>query len=202
MAKKEMMGSAPHEDERYNSGIEPVFLGGGTVSDTNYHDYSLLESPERFEAGIQNYPGQIASGSAIKYLQQIGMERIAAQEKSLNKFLTAELMNRYGNTGWFRILGPQDAQQRGGILTFEVKRPNAVGIAEDLSNKNNIMIRDGVFCAHAYFNQQFGQGWTRPKSHSEHRMVYRVSLYFYNTIRECAVFLETLDEIFKERSYI
>ena len=99
-------------------------------------------------------------------------------------------------------LALSDAQQRGGILTFEVKRPNAVGIAEDLSNKNNIMIRDGVFCAHAYFNQQFGQGWTRPKSHSEHRMVYRVSLYFYNTIRECAVFLETLDAIFKERSYI
>jgi selenocysteine lyase/cysteine desulfurase len=64
------------------------------------------------------------------------------------------------------------------------------------------MIRDGVFCAHSYFNAQFGQGWTRPKSHSEHRMVYRVSFYFYNTIQECRIFLETLDEIFKERSYI
>ena len=90
----------------------------------------------------------------------------------------------------------------GGILTFEVKRPNAVGIAEELSEKSNIMIRDGVFCAHSYFNEQFGQGWTRPKSHSEHRMVYRVSFYFYNTIEECRIFLETLDEIFKERSYI
>ena len=96
----------------------------------------------------------------------------------------------------------RNAAQRGSILTFEVKRPNAVGISEELSNKNNVMIRDGVFCAHAYFNEQFGQGWTRPKSHSEHRMVYRVSLYFYNTIKECQIFLETLDEIFKERSYI
>ena len=111
-------------------------------------------------------------------------------------------MNRYGSTGWFRILGPSDAVQRGGILTFEVKRPNAVGIADELNEKSNIMIRDGVFCAHSYFNEQFGQGWTRPKTHSEHRMVYRVSLYFYNTLEECRTFLETLDEIFKDRSYI
>jgi cysteine desulfurase/selenocysteine lyase len=133
---------------------------------------------------------------------RIGMERIAAQENRLNNYLTGELLKRYEGEGWFRILGPRDAMQRGCILTFDVKRPNAVGIAEELSNKNNIMIRDGVFCTHAYFNEQFGQGWVHPKSHSEHRMVYRVSLYFYNTIDECNIFLETLDEIFKERSYI
>ena len=120
----------------------------------------------------------------------------------LNGFLTNELMSRYGSYRLVQILGPQDATQSGGILTFEVKRPNAVGIAEQLSEKSNIMIRDGVFCAHSYFNAQFGQGWTRPRSHSEHRMVYRVSFYFYNTIEECRIFLETLDEIFKERSYI
>jgi cysteine desulfurase/selenocysteine lyase len=188
--KKELLGHMPHEEDRNADIIEPAMLGGGTVSDTTYQSYSLLEPPERFETGIQNYPGQIASGAAIKYLQQIGMERITAQENRLNSFLTAELINRYGSTGWFKILGPRDAAQRGGILTFELKRPNAVGIA------------DGVFCAHAYFNEQFGRGWTRPRSHSEHRMVYRVSLYFYNTNEECRIFLEALDEIFKERSYI
>lgn len=200
--KKEFLGRSQHEEDGTDDVIEPAILGGGTVSDTTHHSYSLLEPPERFEVGIQNYPGQIASGAAIKYLQQVGMDRINAHENRLNSFLTEELMSRYGSTGWFRILGPRDATQRGGILTFEVKRPNAVGIAEELSEKSNIMIRDGVFCAHSYFNEQFGQGWTRPRSHSEHRMVYRVSFYFYNTIGECRIFLETLDEIFKERSYI
>jgi selenocysteine lyase/cysteine desulfurase len=37
---------------------------------------------------------------------------------------------------------------------------------------------------------------------AEHRMVYRVSLYFYNSIEECRIFLDTLHDIFKERSYI
>ena len=168
--------------------IEPTILGGGTAGDTTYDSYSLLEAPERFEAGIQNYPGLIASGSAIQYLQQIGMDRISAHEKRLNRFLTEELLSRYGDTGWFRILGPRDAAQRGGILTFEVRRPNAVGIAKELNAKSNIMIRDGVFCVHSYFNEQFGRGWTRPKSHRDHRMIYRVSFYLYNTIEECRVF--------------
>jgi cysteine desulfurase / selenocysteine lyase len=64
------------------------------------------------------------------------------------------------------------------------------------------MIRDGVFCVHSYFNALFGPTWTHPTSHREHRMLYRVSLYLYNTLGECEVFLETLDEIFKERSYL
>ncbi len=199
--KKELLGGTTYEINNPDA-IEPVLLGGGTVADVTYKEYSLLEPPQRFEAGIQNYPGHIASGAAIQYLRQIGMEHIAAHEIRLNTYLTAELLRRYGDTGWFRILGPQDAAQRGGILTFEVHRPNAVGIAAELSEKNNIMIRDGIFCAHAYFNAQFGEGWTRPESHSGHRMVYRVSLYFYNTIEECRIFLETLDEIFKERSYV
>lgn len=192
--KKELLGQ--------NRVIEPVMLGGGTVADATNDTYSLLTAPQSFEPGIQNYPAQIASGVAVQYLQRIGMDRIRAHEAELNGFLTKELMNRYGDTGWFRIFGPQDAPKRGGILTFEVKRPNAVRIAEELSNKNNIMIRDGTFCVHSYFNRQFGTGWARPKAHNEHRMVYRVSFYFYNTIRECQVFLDTLDEIFRERSYI
>lgn len=190
------------EEDSPDNGLVPVILGGGTVRDSTYEGYSLLDSPERFEVGIQNYPGQIASGNAVSYVKQIGFDKISRYISSLNDFLTKELLNNYGDLGWFRIIGPQDAKQRGGILTFEVKRPNAVGIAEELSDKSNIMIRDGVFCVHSYFNYKFGQGWLRPRQPAEHRMLYRVSLYFYNTLEECRVFLDTLHNIFKERSYI
>jgi cysteine desulfurase / selenocysteine lyase len=183
-------------------GITPAILGGGTVSDSTYDNYVLLDSPERFETGIQNYPGQIASGTAVEYIQKIGFTNIFNQVKLLNSYLTAKLQKRYGDTGWFNIVGPRDAEQRGGILTFEVRRPNAVGISDELSDRNNVMIRDGVFCVHSYFNYQFGQGWLQPRQPDEHRMLYRVSLYFYNTMEECRIFLDTLHQIFKERSYI
>jgi cysteine desulfurase/selenocysteine lyase len=200
--KREYLGQAVHEEDDTPDSIAPTLLGGGTVGDTTYSTYSLLEPPERFEVGVQNYPGQIAAGTAIEYLQNIGMEKISNQMNLLNNFLTKELLKRYGDTGWFRILGPADTSQRAGILTFEVKRPNAVGIAEELSDKSNIMIRDGVFCVHSYLNYKYGEGWMRPRLPSEHRMTYRISLYFYNTFEECRIFLDTLHAIFEERSYI
>jgi cysteine desulfurase/selenocysteine lyase len=152
--------------------------------------------------GVQDYPGQIAAGVTVEYLQKIGMDRISSQCEGLAAFLSKELLNSYGDTGWFKILGAKKGHQRSGILTFEVKRPNAFGIADELNKKNNIMIRDGVFCVHSYLNNRFGIGWTQPRLPSEHRMVYRVSIYFYNTLEECQVFLDTLENIFEERSYV
>jgi cysteine desulfurase/selenocysteine lyase len=198
--KKELLGQSLREDDE-TCVIEPAIVGGGTLSDTTYDSYTLLEPPERFEVGVQNYSGQIAAGTAIKYLQQIGMDRISSHEYQLNRFLTEQLLYSYREEGWFRIIGPRDVAQRGGILTFEVRRPNCVGIAEELNERSNIMIRDGAFCVHSYLNKEFGQGWTKPRLPTEHRMLYRVSLYFYNTIEECRIFLETIDKIFEERSY-
>jgi cysteine desulfurase / selenocysteine lyase len=200
--KKELLGQGLVEEDDPEEVLQPAFLGGGTINDSTYHSYTLLEPPERFEVGVQNYAGQIASAAAVRYLQNIGLDRISAHEQRLNTFLTEQLLKQYGDTGWFRILGPQDALQRGGILTFEIRRPNAVGIAEELNEKSNVMIRDGAFCVHSYLNERFGQGWLRPGLPSEHRMTYRVSLYLYNTLEECRIFLDTLRTIFNERCYI
>ena len=200
--KEELLGRALHEKDDPEDAIAPCLLGGGTVGDTTYHAYSLLEPPERFEVGVQNYPGQIAAGTAVQYLQKIGIDTISKYINHLNRYLTEQLLDRYGGTDWFRILGPVNADNRGGILTFEVRRPNAVGIAEELSERNNVMIRDGVFCVHSYLNEKYGEGWMRPRLPSEHRMTYRVSLYFYNTLEECRIFLNTLHTIFEERSYL
>ena len=200
--RQEYLGGALHEEDDPADAIAPCLLGGGTVADTTYETYSLLEPPERFEVGVQNYPGQIAAGAAIAYLRKIGMDTIKERMNFLNRYLTERLLEKYGETGWFRILGPEDAGKRAGILTFEVRRPNAVGIAEELSDQSNIMIRDGVFCVHSYLNYKYGQGWMRPRLPSEHRMTYRVSVYFYNTLEECRIFLATLDSIFRDRSYV
>ncbi len=199
--KKKLLGQGLHEKTQ-DCVVEPTILGGGTIRDTTYDSYSLLDPPEKFEAGVQNYAGQIAAGAAIKYLRKIGMNRISSHENQLNRLLTEELLNRYGDKGWLRILGPHNVTERAGILTFEVRRPNAVGIAEELSERSNIMIRDGAFCVHSYLNKILGIEWIRPRLPTEHRMLYRVSLYFYNTMEECQVFLETLNKIFEERSYL
>jgi len=200
--KAELLGKEQHEVDEGQNVILPALLGGETVIDSWYDDYTLLPPPQRFEVGLQDYPGQIAAGVAVEYLQKIGMGAIGAHERQLNCYLSEQLLERYGDRGWFTILGPADPNERGGILTFDVKRPNAVGIAGELDERGNIMIRDGLFCVHSYLNHEFGKGWTRPRLPSEQRMTYRASLYFYNTLEECRVFLDTLHEVFKERSYV
>ncbi len=196
------MGSGAGEWDAGDGVIEPTILGGGTVDDSSQDSYRLLDGPERFEAGIPNYSGQIGAGAAVEYLTRVGLDRIRTHEEHLNIQLTRALLERYGNGDWLNIIGPEDARLRGGILTFEVRRPNAVGIAAELDARSNIMIRDGVFCVHSFFNTRFGQDWIHPRSHRDHRMVYRVSFYLYNTLKDCEVFLETLDTIFRERSYV
>jgi cysteine desulfurase / selenocysteine lyase len=200
--KEELFGEGRGGRTSSADTISPVILGGGSVRDFDRSSYSLLDPPEVFEIGIQNYPGQIASAEAVRYIQRTGFEKIKAQEAELNKYLTEQLLDRYERTGWFKILGPRDPVDRGGILTFEVRRPNAVGIAEELSQKSNVMIRDGAFCVHSYLNKKFGTNWLTPKLPLDHRMTYRVSVYFYNTLKECRIFLETLHSIFEERSYV
>jgi cysteine desulfurase / selenocysteine lyase len=200
--KEAYMGGRLHEKDESEDVILPVLLGGETVGNSTYEGYDLLPPPNRFEVGLQDYAGQIAAGAAVGYLKKVGLDRISAYEKRLNAYLSEQLMARYGDTGWFRIFGPPDPGMRGGILAFEVKRPNARGIAEELSDNANIMIRDGVFCVHSFLNKEFGEGWIRPGLPSEHRMTYRLSLYFYNTLEDCQVFLEALHNIFQERGYI
>ena len=200
--KAKYLGRERREEDEDEDVILPAMLGGDTIFDTTYEGYDLLPPPERFEVGLQNYAGQIGAGAAVDYLQKVGMDKISAHERQLNGYLTAQLLERYGDLGWFRILGPADANQRGGILSFVVKRPNANGIAEELSEIRNIMIRDGQFCVHSYLNKEFGQGWSGPQLPNEQRMVYRVSLYFYNTLEECRIFLDTLHQVFKERAYV
>lgn len=199
--KKELLGLKTRAEER-TSVVKPVVLGGGTVGDATYDSYSLLDSPERFEVGIQNYPAQIAAGTTIEYLNSIGMSRISSKVSELNSFLTYQLLERYGEKRWLRILGPAEPAKRGGILTIEIRRPNIMGIVEELNERSNIMIRDGAFCAHSYLNKLLGKGWAMPSVPTEHRMVYRISPYFYNSIEECQKFLDTLHNIFEERSYL
>ncbi len=200
--KSEFLGKEFHEEDEAGDVIMPVMLGGDTVMDSDYENYSLLQPPERFEVGLQDYPGHIAAGAAADYLKKVGMDNIGAQEEHLNSYLSGKLLERYGDRGWFSILGPGDVRQRSGILTFAVRKPNCVGIARELSDKGNIMIRDGQFCVHSYLNREFGQGWAGPQLPNNQRMTYRVSLYFYNTIEECDIFLDALHEVFEERLYV
>ena len=159
--------------------MAPFMVGGDTVSDTTFEAAKFLPTPEKFEAGLQNYAGIIGSGAAVDYLTKIGLSNIEKHEERLNRIITEGIKDIPGLT----IIGPQDPGQRGGIISFTVELPkggDAHDIAIVLDETANIAVRSGAFCVHSWFNYRKCQP------------AVRASLYLYNTEDEAETFIDTL----------
>lgn len=161
--------------------LELFISGGETVKDSQYNSYVIEDIPQRFEAGLQNYAGIIGLGAAIDYLKKIGMNNIQKKETELNKKLTQELLKIKG----LKIIGPENAEERGGVISFNIEGINPHDIALQLDASSNIMIRSGYHCCHSWFNSHKIDGSAR------------ASLYFYNTTEEIDKFLEALEKALK-----
>jgi cysteine desulfurase/selenocysteine lyase len=162
--------------------LKPFMTGGDTVSDTHYDSYALLNPPERFEAGLQNYAGIIGAGAAVKYLMKIGMSEIEQHETILNEALTTELQDLDKLT----LIGPRDPKLRSGIFTFSIEGLNPHDMAMILDEVANIMVRSGMYCVHSWCNIHASQGSVR------------ASLYIYNTLEEVKTFSETVKQVTKD----
>ncbi|HPI39392.1 MAG TPA: aminotransferase class V-fold PLP-dependent enzyme, partial [Pseudobdellovibrionaceae bacterium] len=81
----------------------PPYQGGGSMIESVFPDKSTyLKSPFRFEAGTPPVSGAIALGTALKYLQNIGIEKIQAWEnillkKAMSLLTKIEGLHTYGN---------------------------------------------------------------------------------------------------------
>jgi len=109
----------------------PAFIvGGETVKDTTYESYEEEDIPHKFEAGLQNYAGIIGFGAAAKYLMRIGLKNIKKHELKLNSLITDKLSKIKDLT----ILGPKNPEERGGIVSFNVKGVDPHDIALQLDS--------------------------------------------------------------------
>lgn len=159
--------------------LQPFLVGGDTVVDTTYTTTEFEKPPEKFEAGLQNYAGIIGLAEATRYLKKIGMKDIEKHELKLNRKITEELINLDD----FKIIGPVDPEQRSGIISFNIKNKDPHEIALMLDSSANIMIRSGAHCVHSWFNAHNLKGSAR------------VSLYLYNTEKECDILIENIKKI-------
>ena len=154
-------------------------VGGDTVSSSTYTSHKFLPPPEKFEAGLQDYAGIIGLGEAVKYLTRIRFSEIEKREKELNAYISQELL-KIPN---LKIIGPQDSNLRGGIISFYIEGIDHHQIALILSQSANIMVRSGQHCVHSWFNDRQIKGSVR------------VSLYFYNTLEEAEIFVRSLKRV-------
>ncbi len=153
--------------------MEPVFYGGGM---NNYfeedYSYELKSIPTRFEAGTPPIAEVIGLGEAIKYLMNIGMDKIHEQEVKLKKYLIDKISNIKNVTVYNKT-------SDSGILALNVD-----GVfAQDLSvflNKYNVCVRAGNHCAKML------------KDEMNIKNTVRVSMYFYNNFEDVDKLIEAL----------
>ncbi len=119
----------------------PPWQGGGDMILTvSFKKTTYNELPYRFEAGTPNISGVIGLGAAIKYLENLGIERVHHHEQALLERATHLLRSFPG----LKIIG--EAVEKSGILSFTLEgiHPHDLGTILDMEG---VAIRSGHHCA-------------------------------------------------------
>jgi len=96
----------------------PPFLGGGEMIEVvRMTGSTFAPPPYRFEAGTPPIAQAVGLHAAIDYVSAIGMDKIAAHEQELTAYALAEMQKVRG----LRILGPTEAVDRGGAISFTLE---------------------------------------------------------------------------------
>ncbi len=119
----------------------PPYQGGGDmILQVSFEKTHYNAIPYKFEAGTPDIAGAIGLGAAVDYLEEIGMDTIAAHEHELLEYATEAVREVPG----IRIVGT--ARAKAGILSFVLDgaHPHDIGTILD---HEGIAIRAGHHCA-------------------------------------------------------
>jgi cysteine desulfurase/selenocysteine lyase len=119
----------------------PPFLGGGDmIASVSFERATWAHVPHKFEAGTPAILEAIGLGAAIRFVQSIGYDAIAAHEAALTEHALARLAPIEG----LRVIG--QAQDRGGVISFTMEGAHAHDVAT-LLDRAGIAVRAGHHCA-------------------------------------------------------
>ena len=145
----------------------PPFLGGGDmIKRVHLRSFIPNELPYKFEAGTPAIAEAVGLGAAVDYLNQIGMDAIAAYEHVLIHYALERLEEIPG----VRVFGPA-AGHKGGVASFTLDDIHPHDVSQ-LLDRDGIAVRAGHHCAMPL--------------HEKYNLVAttRASFYLYNTVEE------------------
>src|SRR5260370_39163911 len=106
----------------------PSYQGGGDmIRSVTFEKTTYNVLPYKFEAGTPDIAGVIGLGAAVDYLNEIGMEAIAAHEHDLVTYGTRVLERIEG----LRLVGTAQEQSRVISFVIEWVHPHDVGTVLD-----------------------------------------------------------------------
>ncbi len=161
--------------------LNPVYLGGGAISDVRLDEYDLAEIPERYEAGTPNIAGTIGLSAAIDYIKNIGIDKVESQDEKLIKY-TLEKFEENG----IEYYGPKDPEKHKGLVSFNIEGMEPHDVAAYLDEVSNVMTRSGHHCAIPAI---------RNVINLEDKGTVRTSYHTYNTTNEIDTMINTLKDL-------
>jgi cysteine desulfurase/selenocysteine lyase len=122
--------------------MEPFLTGGDMISSVDFQSATWNELPAKFEAGTPMVAEAVGLGVAVDYLAELGMDRVRAHERAL----TAHMLERLAQVPGLRVVGPPEAERRGGLASFTIEGIHPHDVAE-LASRGGVCIRAGHHCA-------------------------------------------------------
>ena len=155
----------------------PPWQGGGhMIADVTIERSLYQGPPTKFEAGTGNIADAVGLAEALRYVQRLGVERIAAYEHALLEYATPRLADIPG----VRLVGT--AQEKASVLSFVLAGHEPIEVGKAL-NAEGIAVRAGHHCAQPALRRLGLEATVRP------------SFAFYNTFEEIDVFLRAVRRI-------
>jgi cysteine desulfurase/selenocysteine lyase len=155
----------------------PPWQGGGNMIADVTLERSLYQGPpSKFEAGTGNIADAVGLGEALRYVQRLGIARIAAYERELLEYATPRLADIPG----VRLVGT--ATEKASVLSFVLAGHEPLEVGKAL-NAEGIAVRAGHHCAQPILRRLGLEATVRP------------SFAFYNTFQEIDVFLAAVRRI-------
>ncbi|KFC24128.1 aminotransferase class V-fold PLP-dependent enzyme [Chryseobacterium sp. FH1] len=120
--------------------LHPFHGGGEMIAVCSFEKTTYAGLPFKFEAGTPNVGGNIAIGSAVDFIENIGHENLQNHENDLLNYAQKKLLELEG----IKIYG--EKANRTGVVSFNLE---GAGIASDtgmILDKLGIAVRTGHHC--------------------------------------------------------
>jgi len=153
--------------------LQPYHGGGEMIKEVTFEKTTYADLPHKFEAGTPNIEGGIAFGTAIDYIDALGINHIATYEDELLQYATKKLLEIEG----LKIYGT--ASKKASVISFNVGAIHPFDIGS-IVDKLGFAVRTGHHCTQPIM-QFFEIAGT-----------VRASFSFYNTKEEIDAFVVAL----------
>ncbi|WP_046865483.1 cysteine desulfurase [Microvirga massiliensis] len=154
----------------------PPYQGGGEmIREVRVDAITYNDPPHRFEAGTPPIVEAVGLGAALRFMMELGRDRIRAHEANLSDYAH----RRLGAMNSLRLIGR--AARKGAIISFEMKGAHAHDVATVI-DRQGVAVRAGTHCAMPLL-ERFGTTSTC-----------RASFGLYNTLDEVDKLAEALQK--------